>query len=97
MKKKLCTVVTAACLLTTGLPLQHVLAAPKANTAIFSGDDLHHPVWAEKGMVATQEALASQIGLDILKKGGNAVDASVAIGFALAVTLPRAGNIGGGG
>lgn len=65
--------------------------------AIFSEDAVHHPLWAKNGMVATQEALASQIGLDILKQGGNAVDAGVAVGFALAVTLPRAGNIGGGG
>ena len=48
-------------------------------------------------MVVTQEAEASRVGLDILKRGGNAVDAAVAVGFALAVTLPRAGNIGGGG
>ncbi len=66
-------------------------------TAIFSEDDIHHPIWAKNGMVATQEAVASQVGLDILKQGGNAVDAAVAIGFSLAVTLPRAGNIGGGG
>ena len=55
------------------------------------------PVIAKHGMVVTQEAQASRIGVDILKKGGNAVDAAVAVGFALAVTLPRAGNIGGGG
>ena len=55
------------------------------------------PVIARHGMVVTQEAAASRIGLDILKRGGNAVDAAVAVGFALAVTLPRAGNIGGGG
>lgn len=65
--------------------------------AIYSSDSIHHPVWAEHGMVASQEELASKIGVDILKKGGNAVDAGVAVGFALAVTLPRAGNIGGGG
>ncbi|MDN5621269.1 MAG: gamma-glutamyltransferase [Psychrobacter sp.] len=65
--------------------------------AIYSEDAIHHPVWAKNGMVATQEALASDIGLQILKDGGNAVDAGVAVGFALAVTLPRAGNIGGGG
>jgi gamma-glutamyltranspeptidase / glutathione hydrolase len=55
------------------------------------------PVIATHGMVVTQEAEASRVGLDVLKRGGNAVDAAVAVGFALAVTLPRAGNIGGGG
>jgi gamma-glutamyltranspeptidase/glutathione hydrolase len=55
------------------------------------------PVVATHGMVVTQEAAASRVGLDVLRLGGNAVDAAVAVGFALAVTLPRAGNIGGGG
>ncbi len=55
------------------------------------------PVEARHGMVVTQEAAASRVGLDVLRLGGNAVDAAVAVGFALAVTLPRAGNIGGGG
>jgi len=54
-------------------------------------------VTAEHGMVVAQEAQAARIGADILQKGGNAVDAAVAVGFALAVTYPRAGNIGGGG
>jgi gamma-glutamyltranspeptidase/glutathione hydrolase len=57
----------------------------------------YHPVFAEHGMVVAQEKLAAQIGADILRQGGNAVDAAVATGFALAVTYPRAGNIGGGG
>ena len=51
----------------------------------------------EHGLVVAQERLAAQVGADILRQGGNAVDAAVATGFALAVTYPRAGNIGGGG
>lgn len=54
-------------------------------------------VTAEHGMVVAQEKLAARIGADFLRQGGNAVDAAVATGFALAVTYPRAGNIGGGG
>lgn len=54
-------------------------------------------VIGENGMVVAQEARAAEIGRDILKAGGNAVDAAVATGFALAVTYPRAGNLGGGG
>jgi gamma-glutamyltranspeptidase/glutathione hydrolase len=73
----------------------HISFAKEA--AIYSNMDTAHPVWSKNGMVASQEALASEIGLKILKDGGNAVDAAVAIGFALAVTLPRAGNLGGGG
>ena len=68
-----------------------------AEPSIDSARDRIHPVLAQRGMVVSQEALASQIGLDILKQGGNAVDAAIAIGFALAVTLPQAGNLGGGG
>src|ERR1041384_6472943 len=55
------------------------------------------PVVAQNGMVASQEKRATRIGVEILKQGGNAVDAAVAVGFALAVTHPQAGNIGGGG
>ncbi|MGM8885340.1 gamma-glutamyltransferase [Psychrobacter sp. 1U2] len=72
-------------------------ATTQADQAIYSSSAIQHPLWAKNGMVASQEALASDIGLQILKDGGNAVDAAVAVGFALAVTLPRAGNIGGGG
>ncbi len=55
------------------------------------------PVRAKQGMVVAQEPLAVDVGLRVLKNGGNAVDAAVAVGFALAVTHPQAGNIGGGG
>src|SRR6202521_2951113 len=65
------------------------LAAPAAHSDA--------PVFAKSGMVVSEEPLATRIGVEILRKGGNAVDAAVAVGFALAVTLPRAGNIGGGG
>ena len=54
-------------------------------------------VVASNGMVVSQEARATAIGVDVLKRGGNAIDAAVAVGFAMAVTYPRAGNIGGGG
>ena len=54
-------------------------------------------VTAQHGMVVAQESRAAKIGVDILARGGNAVDAAVAVGFAMAVTYPRAGNLGGGG
>ncbi len=55
------------------------------------------PIVAKNGMVVAQEGRAARIGADILARGGNAVDAAIAVGFAMAVTYPRAGNIGGGG
>ena len=62
-------------------------------------DYLHpfHPTKSKEGMVVSQSALSSDIGVKILDMGGNAVDAAVAVGFSLAITLPRAGNLGGGG
>ena len=56
-----------------------------------------HAVLAQHDMVVAQEKIAADIGADVLKRGGNAVDAAVAVGFTMAVTYPRAGNIGGGG
>ena len=55
------------------------------------------PVSSENGMVVSTSSYASNVGVDILKKGGNAVDAAVAVGFTLAVTYPTAGNLAGGG
>ena len=57
----------------------------------------HEPVYARKAMVVAQEPLAADVGVRVLRSGGNAVDAAVAVGFALSVTHPYAGNIGGGG
>ncbi len=73
------------------------LSTSQAQTPIFSGQDIHHPIIGQQGMVATQHPEATKVGLAILQKGGNAIDAAVAVGFSLAVVLPRAGNLGGGG
>jgi gamma-glutamyltranspeptidase / glutathione hydrolase len=68
-------------------------SAGRAEPAIFHAQ----AVTAANGMVVAQEAIAARVGAEILRKGGNAVDAAVAVGFTMAVTYPRAGNIGGGG
>ena len=56
-----------------------------------------HPTVSKSGMVVSQNLDSSNIGIEILDMGGNAIDAAVAVGFSLAITLPRAGNLGGGG
>lgn len=80
--------------LALGLTLQPALAQKKQ---LLEYPSIHSPVVGEKGMVVSQNAMASRVGAQIIRQGGNAVDAAVAMGFALAVTLPRAGNIGGDG
>ena len=88
--------------ITSSLGILICLNAVSVNSASIDNQFLNknsrfHPVVSQLGMVVSQEAIASQVGADILEAGGNAVDAAVATGFALAVTLPRAGNLGGGG
>lgn len=72
-------------------------AAPVQAQGIISYSDVNHPVYGQSGMVAAQHLIAAEVGAAVLEEGGTAVDAAIATGFALAVTLPRAGNIGGGG
>src|SRR6185312_5536899 len=73
------------------------LAQTKTLTAPVTTRLKAQTVTALSGMVVTDEERASHVGVEVLKQGGNAVDAAVAVGFALAVTYPNAGNIGGGG
>jgi len=90
--KALIPLITGFMLLTA---LQSIALSKEA--AIIDPTARFHPVYSQSGMVVSQEIVASQIGADILSQGGNAIDAAVATGFALAVTLPRAGNLAGGG
>ncbi len=75
----------------------HAQGEAAGANALISYRSIFHPVEAANGMVAAQDLIAAEVGRDMLKKGGNVVDAAVATGFALAVTHPQAGNIGGGG
>lgn len=88
---------STALTLTLCYPALHIADSQANEASIFSEMATAQPIYAKHGLVSSQEALASQIGVEILKQGGNAVDAAVAVAYALAVTLPRAGNIGGGG
>ncbi|WP_291687104.1 gamma-glutamyltransferase [Bradyrhizobium sp.] len=81
--------IVASCLPATAQQRRDIYTPPALDTI--------HAVAAEHGMVVAQEKNAARIGAAVLRRGGNAVDAAVATGFAMAVTYPRAGNIGGGG
>lgn len=74
-----------------------VAAALLAAASVLAAAASVAPVAAENGMVVTAQHLATQVGVDVLKDGGNAIDAAVAVGYALAVVYPAAGNLGGGG
>jgi gamma-glutamyltranspeptidase/glutathione hydrolase len=84
----------SSAVLALGLLVAGATATPLAFESLPSPSQ---PVMARSGLVSTDEAHASRIGVEVLEKGGNAVDAAVAVGFALAVTHPQAGNLGGGG
>lgn len=86
----LATVLLASVLTIPGVPAQEL-------RPYIDYDSIHHPVKAYHGMAVSQNRFATLVGRHVLQKGGNAVDAAVAMGFVLAVTLPRAGNIGGSG
>ncbi|HWC76301.1 MAG TPA: gamma-glutamyltransferase, partial [Blastocatellia bacterium] len=89
----------AGCRQTT--PSSEASASAASSTASplvpVSGTSANQPVRAAAGMVASTDVIASRVGVEIMKRGGNAIDAAVAVGLALAVSWPSAGNIGGGG
>ncbi len=97
MPQFLKSMLIAAAALSAAVSFSLAQTAPPAPAPIITNAARFLPVVARSGMVASQEKLATRVGVDILKAGGNAVDAAVAVGFALAVTHPQAGNIGGGG
>jgi gamma-glutamyltranspeptidase / glutathione hydrolase len=72
------------------------VSADEAHPA-FDPEARFHPAYARDGMVVSESAYATRAGLDVLREGGNAIDAAVTVGFTMAVTYPRAGNLGGGG
>ncbi len=95
MKLRHLSAVFALCLVFA--PGVHAQAATAAEAPIIDFGSRFLPVVARQGMVVGPEELAAEIGREVLEQGGNAVDAAVATGFALAVSYPRAGNLAGGG
>jgi len=100
--RAVCCLTTYALWAGSALAQTHAITLPALvpNAAITNYESslsVFHPVLGKKGMVASEQRLASQVGAEILAKGGNAIDAAVGVGFALAVVLPNAGNLGGGG
>ena len=98
MVRDFCKIIVAmvSALATMSLPTS-IIAQGSASQPLFEYSAINHPVMGRSGMVASHNVLSSKIAAEILSNGGNAIDAGAALGFALAVTLPRAGNIGGGG
>ena len=98
MVKEFCKIIVAmvSALAAISLPTS-IIAQGSASQPLFEYSAINHPVMGRSGMVASHNVLSSKIAAEILSNGGNAIDAGAALGFALAVTLPRAGNIGGGG